>query len=70
MNNMKEAQESSRRRTSQSVLYLYAEFVEEELKRLLRRSKARVDAGSDDCSDYDRVRHRNRLSSVNGDSGA
>ena len=61
-------QEPSRRRTSQSALY--SDFVEEELKRLLMRSKARVDASSEDCNDYDRVRHMNWLSSINQDSGA
>ena len=62
------AQESPRTRTSQSVLY--SDFVKEELERLLARSKARVAVASDDFSDYDRVRYRNWLSSINGDSGA
>jgi len=44
--------------------------MEEELKWFLRRSKARVDASSEDRNDYDRVRHRNWLSSMNQDSGA
>ena len=40
------------------------------IKHLLRRSKARVDASSDESNNYDRVRHRNWLSSINRDSGA
>ena len=46
------------------------DFVKEELKRLLGQSKARADVASENGCDYDRVRHRNWLSSINSDSGA
>ena len=63
-----DSQQSSTRRTSQSVLY--SEFVKEEFLRLLRRSKERSDAAFLNCVDNDRTRHRNWLSSINSDSGA
>jgi len=60
--------QSPRRRTSQSAPY--SDFVREEFKCLLVRRKARADAASESGCDYDRVRYRNWLSSINDDSGA
>ena len=58
---------SSRRRTSQGVLY--SDFLKGELQRLLARSKARVDAASENGYHDERVRHRNWLSSILASTG-
>jgi hypothetical protein len=58
----------TRRSTSQGALY--SDFIKGELQRLLARSKARADAAFENGYHDDRTRHRNWLSSINGDSGA
>ena len=64
----REGLRSSRRRTSQAVLY--SDFVKGELQRLLAQAKARVDASYEVGYHDERLRYRNWLSSINNDSGA
>jgi len=64
----REGLQSSRRRTSQGVLY--SDFVKGELQRLLAQSKVRADADFENGYHDDRARHRNWLSSINDESGA
>ena len=55
-------------RSAQCVLYY--DFVKVEFQRLLTRSKNRAQAISQPGDDYDRLRYRNWLSLINGESGA
>ena len=55
---------------SQYIYILYNEFIKEELKRLLGRSKSRADAAPNNDSLFHKIRYRNWLSAINASSGA
>ncbi len=61
-------QRPRKERSSQGILY--NEFIKEELKRLLGRSKSRADAAPNNDFLFHKIRHRNWLSAINASSGA